>query len=148
MRSSLFTDLLLFDRTRLGRVDRRTYWLTLAAYALILVTTFVVPFETAYRLQLAPDSAFVVICVNGWFLLWFFSIIPLWRLTRRRLYDAGLSSRWQWFLWLPIVGWLILAVCLCQPSTDGYNRFDRLMFGHLDEARKKNASRGNFVQED
>ncbi|MDO4936566.1 MAG: DUF805 domain-containing protein [Sutterellaceae bacterium] len=121
----LFGDLLLFDRTKLGRVDRATYWRTIFAYALIFSTTFVVPFEAAYRLELAPDSFFVALCVNGWVLLWFFSVMPLWRLTRRRLHDADFSAWWQWLIWLPFVGWAILLVLLLQPSSVGQNRFDR-----------------------
>lgn len=121
----VFGDLLLFDRTKLGRVDRPTYWRTIFAYALIFATTFFVPFEIAYRLEMEPDSFFVVVCVNGWVLLWFFSIMPLWRLTRRRLNDADFSARWQWLIWLPIIGWAILFVLLIQPSTAGVNRFDR-----------------------
>ena len=122
----LFEDVLLFDRTKLGRVNRRVYWRTIVAYVLIFLTAFVVPFETAYRLEMAPDSLFVAVCVNAWVLLFLLSVMPLWRLTRRRLHDADLSSWWQWLLWLPMLGWAILFILLLLPSSSGLNRFDSI----------------------
>lgn len=119
------TELLLFDRTSLGRVARKPYWLTMLAYAVLFFLAFEIPFETAYQLEMEPNSAFILVCVNAWVLLIFLSIIPIWRMTRRRLHDANLSGIWQWLIWLPVVGWSVLAVLLMLPSSRSYNRFDR-----------------------
>ena len=49
----------LFDRCRFGRLSRRIFWETAAADAVVLLLTFFVPLEIAYRLQLEPESLFL-----------------------------------------------------------------------------------------
>lgn len=48
----------LFDRCRFGRLSRRIFWETAAADAVVLLLTFFVPLEIAYRLQLEPRESF------------------------------------------------------------------------------------------
>lgn len=102
-------DLLLFDRTRLGRVRRGPFWLTMAAYVLLYAAAFVIPFEIGYRLEVEPDSLYMKIFLNTWMLGFFVSIIPVVRMTRRRLHDAGFSGsfprwggrRWRFYCCFP-----------------------------------------------
>lgn len=120
-------DLLLFDRTRLGRVGRGAFWLTMAAYVLLYAVTFVVPFEIGYRLEVAPDSAYMKVFLNGWLLLFFLSIIPVVRMTRRRLHDAGFSGWWMLLGLVPLAGWAVVTALLLFPSTAGLGRYDRFV---------------------
>lgn len=52
-----------FDLTRPGRLSRTAFWCAFLAHFLFLAVLFIVPFETAYRLQMEPDSDF-----SGWWL--------------------------------------------------------------------------------
>lgn len=119
-----FADTLLFDRTRLGRVDRATYWRTMLGYLLVFAAAFFIPLELAYRLQAEPGSVWMIVWFNAWVLLVLAAILPIWRMTRRRLHDAGFSGRWQWLVWLPPIGWAVLLVLLLRPSQAGLNRYD------------------------
>ena len=105
--------ILLFDRTKLGRVPRQVFWLTMAVYAAIYSAAFAVPFEVGFRLEVEPDSSYMKIFLNGWLVFFFFSIAPVVRLTRRRLHDAGLSGWWMLLGVVPVVGWAVVCVLLC-----------------------------------
>lgn len=108
--------MLLFDRTKLGCVKRREFFYALAAHVVFDVLVFVVPFEMAYRLQVAPTGTFMLLFINGWLLMQWPIVLCLFRLTGRRLRDAGVSPLWR-FLWLvPVVGWGVLIVMLLLPS--------------------------------
>lgn len=56
--------------------------------------------------------------------LWgLFILLPSWGLLFRRLHDAG-HSGWNWlWIFLPLVGWIILIVFLCQPSVPVENQY-------------------------
>ena len=60
----LLRDVHFFDLTRLGRLSRAAFWCALLAHLFFLAVLFVVPFETAYRLQMQPDSSFVLFWMN------------------------------------------------------------------------------------
>ena len=96
----------LFDRCRFGRLSRRIFWETAAADAVVLLLTFFVPLEIAYRL-------FAVLSVC------------LFRAARRRLHDAGMSGIRLLLIFVPVVGWLLTAYFLAAPSA-GFNRWDRI----------------------
>ncbi len=130
-------DLLLFDRTRLGRVRRGPFWLTMAAYVLLYAAAFVIPFEIGYRLEVEPDSLYMKIFLNTWMLGFFVSIIPVVRMTRRRLHDAGFSGWWMLLGLIPAVGWAAVVLLLLFPSTKGLGRYDR--FVEEDRRRCKRA---------
>ena len=88
--------ILLFDRTKLGRVSRQVFWLTMAVYAAIYSVAFAVPFEVGFRLEVEPDSAYMKIFLNGWMCFFFFSIAPVVRLTRRRLQYCCVCLLHRW----------------------------------------------------
>ncbi len=122
-----FGRLLLFDRTRLGRVGRRAFWLTLAAYAVIYAAAFAIPFEIGYRLEVAPDSTYMKVFLNGWLVFFFLSVIPVFRMTRRRLHDAGFSGWWMALGLVPVAGWAVVAVLLMLPSAPGLGPYDKFV---------------------
>ena len=123
---------LLFDRTKLGRVKRQNFWLTMAAYAVIYAAAFVLPFEIGFRLQVEPDGLYMKVFLHGWLVFFFFSIAPVVRLTRRRLHDAGYSGWWMLLAVMPVVGWAAVSILLCLPSAP-LGKYDRF----VEEGRKK-----------
>ncbi len=50
-------------------------------------------------------------------------VLPQLAVTARRLHDTDRSGWWM-LLWLiPIIGWIVILVFLCQRPTPGQNRF-------------------------
>lgn len=113
-----------FDRTVLGRVSRTVYWSSIAAHIALVVASGAALLEVAYRLQCAPDSLFVQSAFWGWVLLVLATVMPIWRLSRRRLHDAGFCGWWLMGMCVPFLGWVLLLVLLLLPSEPRLNRFD------------------------
>ena len=101
------------------------FWLTFSFW----------PFETAYRLQMEPDSGFVLFWMNVFSIAALAALVPLKRLAVRRLHDADFSGWWLWLLVVPCLGWLAVTVLLLLPSAPFPNRFDR--FAEPEERRKQ-----------
>lgn len=61
----------------------------------------------------------------GTLLLFFYLCVlsPTLAIIVRRLHDGGRSERNVFLLLLPIIGWCILAVYLCQKSTPDANKY-------------------------
>lgn len=113
-----------FDRTKLGRLPRAAFWSALLSHLFFLSVLFIVPFETAYQLQLEPTSGFVLFWMNLFILVALAALIPLKRLAVRRLHDAGFSGWWLWLICVPYAGWIVVLILLLLPSSDFPNRFD------------------------
>lgn len=124
-----------FDLTRPGRLSRTAFWCAFLAHFLFLAVLFIVPFETAYRLQMEPDSGFVLFWMNVFSITALAALVPLKRLAVRRLHDADFSGWWLWLLVVPCLGWLAVIVLLLLPSAPFPNRFDR--FAEPEERRKQ-----------
>ena len=120
--TQLLREVHFFDLTRPGRLSRAAFW-------------FIVPFETAYRLQMEPDSGFVLFWMNVFSITALAALVPLKRLAVRRLHDADFSGWWLWHLDEPCLGWLAVTVLLLLPSAPFPNRFDR--FAEPEERRKQ-----------
>lgn len=123
--SQMLREVHFFDLTRLGRLSRAAFWSALLAHLFFLALIFIIPFETAYRLELAPDSGFVLFWMNAFIAAFLASLVPLKRLAVRRLHDAGFSGWWLLLLLVPYAGWLALAVLLILPASAFPNRYDR-----------------------
>ena len=111
--SSFFTKYATFS----GRARRSEFW-----YA-VLFTTLV---STAISI-IAPGS---MTEVNGFEVqqasmlsnLWSLAtLIPSLSMTWRRLHDVNKSGNYFFFVFLPIVGWIILLIQLVKDSATGDN---------------------------
>ncbi len=59
-------------------------------------------------------------------LSWIFNIatvIPSVAVAARRLHDTDRSGWWQLLAFVPIIGWILLLIWMCQRGTSGSNRF-------------------------
>lgn len=52
------------------------------------------------------------------------TFIPSIAVAARRLHDTDRSGWWQLLVFIPVIGWILLLIWLCQPGTPGGNRFD------------------------
>lgn len=92
---------------------------------MVLLLTFFVPLEIAYRLQLEPESLFLRVWLCTWLILFAVLSVCLFRAARRRLHDAGMSGIRLLLIFVPVVGWLLTAYFLAAPSA-GFNCWDRI----------------------
>ena len=133
--TQLLWEVHFFDLTRPGRLSRTAFWCAFLAHFFFLAVLFIVPFETAYRLQMQPDSSFVLFWMNVFLVALLAVLVPIKRLAVRRLHDANFSGWWLWLLAIPYLGWLAVLVLLLLPSASFPNRFDR--FAEPEERRKQ-----------
>lgn len=85
-----------------GRATRSEYWWCVLFYNLIA--------GSLMPLALAP--------------LWLLAtVVPGFTLGARRLHDTGRSNWNICWIFLPIVGWIILIVYLCQPGEKKSNKW-------------------------
>ncbi len=125
LRASAFLEQVhFFDRTRLGRIGRAVFWKATVFHLVFFFLLFAVFFETAYRLEMQPDSAFVVFWMNFFSITFLVSLLPAFRMASRRLHDAGLSAAWLWLVFIPVAGFFIIGILLLLPSDPCPNRWD------------------------
>lgn len=51
------------------------------------------------------------------------AVLPSLAVAARRLHDIDRTGWWLLFGFVPVLGWIVLVVFLCQRGTDGPNRF-------------------------
>ncbi len=92
-----------------GRATRSAYWYFVLFCALGGTAIAIV--------ELAIDSTYLGMLWNV------ATLLPSLGLGVRRLHDTDRSGWWS-LLWLvPVIGWILLFVWLCQRGTPGANRF-------------------------
>ena len=105
----------VFDRRRLGPLGRLDFWRALACQWIALAAAFALPFEALFRLQAAPDGPAVQGFLAAWAALAVHHCRCAWRMSARRLRDAGLSPLWLALLAAP-PAWPALAALLARKS--------------------------------
>lgn len=58
------------------------------------------------------------------------TLLPSLAVTSRRLHDIDKSAWWMLLGLVPIIGWIVMIYWLCQPGTEGPNRFGHDPFGN------------------
>jgi len=69
----------------------------------------------------SPIAMFVMASISLIFAL--AVIIPDLSVSCRRLHDRDRSGWWVLLILIPIIGWIILLIWVCQPGQRGSNRF-------------------------
>jgi uncharacterized membrane protein YhaH (DUF805 family) len=95
-----------------GRVGRRSFWSAMLLAAGLVAMGYAMDWFLFGSVQLARPDFFA--CFFGGVLA-----LPLLTLGVRRLRDAGRNAWLMLLLFLPVLGWLLLARWWCAPSGSG-----------------------------
>ncbi len=97
-----------------GRATRQQYWMYILFYFVLSVIVSILGAilgETVYKI------------LN--FLVTLGLFLPTLSIGVRRLHDTDRSGWWFLVALLPIIGYIVLLVFFCLPSTEGENRFNK-----------------------
>lgn len=93
-----------------GRTRRRNFWIaSLISYIIILILSF------GAEQSLAADVLIKIYSVAF--------IVPEIAMIIRRLHDSNHSGGFFFFIFIPVIGWIILLIYLILDGTSGENRF-------------------------
>jgi len=95
-----------------GRAARPEYWYWVLFTMLVSVIFVLIELNASVDAARALDAIFNIA-----------TVIPSIAVAARRLHDTDRSGWWQLLLFIPVVGWILLLIWLCQPGTPGGNRF-------------------------
>lgn len=96
------------------RARRREYW----SFTLVNV---LVSFLLSFVMSVCQFSDDAIDWVTSIYSL--FIILPSLALCIRRLHDIDKSGWWYLFIFLPIIGWIVLLVFFLQKGTMGKNQY-------------------------
>ena len=112
---SYFTNYVNFQ----GRARRSEFWFAFLFTTLVSTAIGIVaPGEIQHfeGFEIHQSSALA----NLWSLA---TLLPTLAITWRRLHDVNKSGGWFFFIFLPIVGWILLLIQLLKDSDSAANRF-------------------------
>lgn len=95
-----------------GRASRSEFWFFILF--LIIVEAIID--------MIFPSSKATLISVNT--VIWMATLLPCISVTTRRLHDTNRSGWWQLINFIPLLGWIIMLIFLCWPSTEGSNNYN------------------------
>lgn len=112
-----------------GRARRSEYWWFVLAYTLV-TTAFQLAqwilvlkaFECGYPLAFITIPAYMTLTVLAG-LFYIFMALPYFAVAVRRMHDIGKSGWNILFGLIPIIGWVLLLVWLCQDSDVTINKY-------------------------
>ena len=111
--SSFFTKYATFS----GRARRSEFWYVVLFTTLVSIVISIVapgPFMDFNGVMVQQQS----MLSNLWSLA---TLVPSLALTWRRLHDVNKSGNYFFFVFLPVVGWIILFIQLVKDSAAGEN---------------------------
>lgn len=95
-----------------GRAARPEYWYWVLFTVLASVIFVLIELNASVGAGRALDAIFNIA-----------TVIPSIAVAARRLHDTDRSGWWQLLVFIPVVGWVLLLIWLCQPGTPAGNRF-------------------------
>jgi uncharacterized membrane protein YhaH (DUF805 family) len=95
-----------------GRAARPEYWYWVLFIVVVSVIFTVIELSVSVEGGRALDAVFNIA-----------TLIPSIAVAARRLHDTDRSGWWQLLVLIPVIGWILLLIWLCQPGTRGGNRF-------------------------
>ena len=102
-----------------GRARRSEYWYSVLFT--VLASTAIGIIAPGHREMMGDWSVDQTSALsNLWSLATF---LPSLAITWRRLHDVNKSGSWFFFIFLPIVGWVLLLIQLVKDSDSGANQY-------------------------
>jgi uncharacterized membrane protein YhaH (DUF805 family) len=95
-----------------GRAARPEYWYWVLFTALAGLVFIVIEWQVSAEGGKVLSAIFDVA-----------TFIPSIAVAARRLHDTDRSGWWQLLALVPIIGWILLLIWMCQRGTPGGNRF-------------------------
>lgn len=102
-----------------GRARRSEFWFAVLFTSLVSAAIGIVAPGTSEEINGVMVQQASTLS-NLWSLATF---LPSLAMTWRRLHDVDKSGGWFFFVFLPIVGWILLFIQLVKDSQPGANRF-------------------------
>ena len=99
-----------------GRARRKEYWMFTLFNFIVSIAVGIL--DGMFGLRIGDSTAGVLQSLYGLAVF-----IPGFAVSVRRLHDTGRSGWWMLLLFIPIIGWIIYIVFLCQDSTPGENTY-------------------------
>ena len=104
---------LLYDQLNSRRMSVGTFWMEVGTRAIsyfcaVLIMTMVL--SSVLDLDTVQINRICIYASAALAVLW---AIPIIRITRMRLRDAGISVKAYFWLLLPVIGWIVFAVLMC-----------------------------------
>jgi len=94
-----------------GRASRSEYWYFALFNILLSIAADLVSASTGQRLEALSGLVGLAL------------FLPGLSVTARRLHDTDRSAWWMLLWFIPVIGWIIMIVFLCQKPGPGRNRF-------------------------
>ena len=93
-----------------GRARRKEYWMFILVNTIISIFIGIIGAVAGIREILSGLYTLAV-------------IIPGTAVAIRRLHDTGRSGWWQFLIFVPIIGWILLLIWLFKDSDEGDNKY-------------------------
>ena len=93
-----------------GRARRKEYWMFILVNTIISIFIGIIGAVAGIREILSGLYTLAV-------------IIPGTAVAIRRLHDTGRSGWWQFLIFVPIIGWILLLIWLVKDSDEGDNKY-------------------------
>lgn len=107
-----------------GRASRSEFWwpmlvILLFPYAVMAINGLVTGEWRLIDTRVVQDVPEAVVVLFS-----LVTLLPLLAVTWRRLHDTNRTGAWFLLVFLPIIGWIALAILLAMKGVPGANRFD------------------------
>lgn len=93
-----------------GRTSRQGFWMFFLIHASISI--FIITVEISLGLFGAIDIGYSVL-----------TLLPQFAITVRRLHDTGRSGYWILLTIIPVIGFIVLIIMLCEQGDSDDNSF-------------------------
>jgi len=95
-----------------GRAARPEYWYWVLFTVIASLVFVVIEVAVSIDAGRALDGIFTIA-----------TFVPSIAVAARRLHDTDRSGWWQLLCFIPVIGWILLLIWVCQRGTPGSNRF-------------------------
>jgi len=102
-----------------GRAVRSEFWYFALASAIIQISLSIIDIIIGWEVGIIDGIQTLPLFETSRLLL----IVPFISVTVRRLHDINKNGWWSLLWGLPVIGWVILVLWLCENGDDGKNQY-------------------------